>query len=101
MDGVVKNSLGPGLADSNARRLIQIANHPWVRDEVRAEQQARTRRTAANLALLRAPLDGVDLDSRDHATLTWLADHDADIVAGVQSLLNRARAAEPRRESGP
>lgn len=95
MDGVVSNSLDAWLSDADTRRLLQVANRPWVRNELQAGRDARSRRTTVNLALLRAPLDGVDLDSEDHAMLTWLADRDADVVAGVRRLLDRARAATP------
>ncbi|MEV6231474.1 hypothetical protein AB0L88_26825 [Saccharopolyspora shandongensis] len=95
MDGVVNNSLDAWRTGTIGPRLVQIADRPWVRDEMRGLRDARSRRTAVNLALLRAPLNGVDLDSDDHAMLTWLADRDADIVAGVHSLLDRARAAPP------
>ncbi|MCI2421766.1 hypothetical protein MOQ72_30460 [Saccharopolyspora sp. K220] len=99
MDGAVEKSLDAGSADRSARRLLQFANSSWAQDAVRDGREARSRRCAVNLATLRAPLDGVDLDSRDHAMLTWLADHDVEVVAGVRSLLDRARAAHPLRES--
>ncbi|CAM05706.1 hypothetical protein SACE_6538 [Saccharopolyspora erythraea NRRL 2338] len=57
--------------------------------------EARSRRCRTNLALLRAPLAGLDLDTRDQATLTWLADRDPDAVNAVRALLERARAAPP------
>lgn len=99
MDGVVSNSLDAWLSDASTRRLLQVANRPWVRNEVQTGREARSRRTTVNLALLRAPLNGVDLDSKDQAMLTWLADRDADVVAGMRSLLGRARAAAPIPES--
>ncbi|PKW18851.1 hypothetical protein [Saccharopolyspora spinosa] len=99
MDGVVSNSLDAWLSDADTRRLLPVANRPWVRNEAEAERDARSRRTTVNLAVLRAPLNGVDLDSEDHAMLTWLADRDADVVAGVRSLLDRARAATPIPEA--
>ncbi len=99
MDGVVSNSLDAGLSDADTRQPFQVANRPWVRNETQAGRDARSRRTTVNLALLRAPLNGVDLDSKDHAMLTWLADRDADVVAGVRSLLDRARAATPIPEA--
>ncbi|MGP4017638.1 hypothetical protein [Saccharopolyspora sp. 5N708] len=99
MDGAVEKSLEVDPADRSVRRLLQVANLPWAPDEASGWRDARSRRCAVNLAMLRAPLDGVDLDSRDHAMLTWLADHDADVVAAVRSLLARARAAHPLRES--
>ncbi|WP_132480813.1 hypothetical protein [Saccharopolyspora elongata] len=99
MDGVVNNSLDAWPTGACGRRLVQVADRPWVREEVQGLRDARSRRTAVNLALLRAPLNGVDLDSADHAMLTWLADRDADIVAGVHSLLDRARAAPPAPEA--
>ncbi|MEV0697245.1 hypothetical protein AB0I53_04910 [Saccharopolyspora sp. NPDC050389] len=100
MDGVVNNSLDAWPTGAGGRRLVKVADRPWVRDEVQGLRDARSRRTAVNLALLRAPLNGVDLDSTDHAMLTWLADRDADIVAGVHSLLDRARAAPPVPDAG-
>ncbi|WP_148272034.1 hypothetical protein [Saccharopolyspora spinosa] len=95
----MSNSLDAWLSDADTRRLLPVANRPWVRNEAEAERDARSRRTTVNLAVLRAPLNGVDLDSEDHAMLTWLADRDADVVAGVRSLLDRARAATPIPEA--
>jgi hypothetical protein len=100
MDGAVNNSRDAAFLDPGTRRLFQVANRPSVRDAEYAGREARSRRTAVNLALLRVPLDGVDLDSQDHAMLTWLADHDADVVAAMRSLLDRARAATPMRDTG-
>ena len=58
-------------------------------------QEARSRRVRAHLEILREPLAGLDLDSQDQATLTWLADRDSEAVAAVRGLLERARAAPP------
>ena len=59
----------------------------------------RRRRLAVHLAALREPLRGLDLDDRDQATLTRVADRDAGAVGAIVSLLTRARAAFPSRDS--
>ncbi|KAA5838130.1 hypothetical protein ABT337_05410 [Saccharopolyspora hirsuta] len=88
MDRVARED--PELASP---RLVRAARRSPARSG--AEKDTRTRRTAVNLALLRAPLEGLELDSFDHAALTWLADRDGEVVATVFSLLGRARAAAP------
>ncbi|GAA4864830.1 hypothetical protein [Saccharopolyspora rosea] len=64
----------------------------WVGDGWR---EARSQRCMTNLGMLREPLAGIELDTRDHAALTWLADQDVETVALIRSLFERARAAGP------
>ncbi|QUH04927.1 hypothetical protein HUO13_32815 [Saccharopolyspora erythraea] len=77
------------------RRRGQVDPMTPDRDGQVIAAEARSRRCRTNLALLRAPLAGLDLDTRDQATLTWLADRDPDAVNAIRALLERARAAPP------
>lgn len=51
----------------------------------------RQRRLNVHLATLRDAVRGMELDSRDHAVLTKLADQDAAAVGSIARLLTRAR----------
>ncbi|GAA0503631.1 hypothetical protein GCM10011581_26190 [Saccharopolyspora subtropica] len=86
-----------GCLDAHSSGMA--AARPWSQEELRANREARSHRCTLNLAVLRAPLAGVELDSRDHAMLTWLADHDEEVVVGMRNLLDLARAAEPLPET--
>lgn len=55
----------------------------------------RQRRVNVQLAWLRRPLEGIELNDRDQAVLAWLADQDALSAGTIVSLLTRARQAEP------
>lgn len=87
------------LRSRHETRVASQVSHPeealsW--DDVRGldgvDVHRRSQCVQAHLADLRAPLTGIELTTRDHAVLTWLADQDASTVEAVVSLLVRARS---------
>ncbi|MGB6163440.1 MAG: hypothetical protein WCF33_07245 [Pseudonocardiaceae bacterium] len=57
--------------------------------------------TEERRAALLAALDGVELGAYDERIVHWLARWDVSVVAGVVSLLWRARQQAPRRGGEP
>ncbi|MER5393940.1 hypothetical protein [Saccharopolyspora sp. NPDC002686] len=72
-------------------RSFLVPGHP---DDANAE--LRSLRVMDNLERLREPLKGLDLSSRDHALLAWIADQNDDVVSAAADLLARARVTSPR-----
>ncbi|MHA6799157.1 hypothetical protein [Bounagaea algeriensis] len=77
---------------SQVPRSGEAPSSAGVRGLDRVDLHQRSQCVQAHLAELRAPLTGIELTTRDHAVLTWLADQDLSTVEAVVSLLVRARS---------
>ena len=90
----------PDMPSNDEISLAQHALAQWTVCAAKPEPIGelahwRQRRVNVQLAWLRRPLEGIELNDRDQAVLTWLADQDARSAGTIVSLLTRARQAEP------